>query len=395
MTKNKGLKYLFSLEFGKNKRQIIMMGVFVLICLGFSALTGGTFITARNLSNLSLQASATGVAAIGVVWVLVSGQIDLSIGSFIGFMGALAAMLMVNHGWGSVETIAVVLAAGALLGAWQGYWIAYRRIPSFIVTLAGMQMFRGGCLMATGGVTLSPMANIYKGVGQAYLPGIFSTQKGFVDSALYIGIILCVVLVFSELGRVRSRKKYKLEVAPMWFIAIKIVLTCAIVMFVSYILSRHMGLPVAAIVMGVLAVSFSYISQNTRFGRYIYAIGGNKEAARLSGINIRKNTFFIYVIMGVMCSISSIIYTARLNAATAAAGQGMEMDAIASAIIGGTSTMGGEGSIFGAIIGAFIMSGIDNGMSIMNLPPQVQYIVKGLVLLLAVWLDVSTRKSNK
>ena len=155
-----------------------------------------------------------------------------------------------------------------------------------------------------------------------------------------------------------------------------------------------MGLPIAVIVMGVLAVLFSFISSNTRFGRYVYAIGGNKEAAMLSGVNIKKTTFLIYVVMGLMCSISSIIYTARLNAATAAAGTGMEMDAIASAIIGGTSTMGGEGSVFGAIIGAFIMSSIDNGMSIMNLPPQVQYIVKGLVLLLAVWLDVSTKKNR-
>ena len=310
-------------------------------------------------------------------------------------MGAFAASLMVHSGWGSIESIAVVLAAGAVLGAWQGYWIAYRRVPSFIVTLAGMQMFRGGCLIATRGQTISPLAPTYRGVGQAYVPGIFSSERGFVDSSLYIGIIICVVLFFSELSRVRSRKKYSLEVAPMWFIAIKIVITCAIVMFVSYILSKHLGLPIAVTVMSVLAIAFSFISQNTRFGRYVFAIGGNKEAARLSGINIRKNTFLIFVIMGVMCSLSSIVYTARLNAATAAAGQGLEMDAIASAIIGGTSTMGGEGSVFGAIIGAFIMSGIDNGMSIMNLPPQVQYIIKGLVLLLAVWLDVVTRKSNK
>ncbi|MBQ4061360.1 MAG: sugar ABC transporter permease [Christensenellaceae bacterium] len=394
MTNKKSLKYLFNLEFGKTKRQLIMMVVLVLICLGFSALTGGTFTAPRNLSNLCLQASATGVAAIGIVWILVAGHIDLSIGSFVGFMGALAGMLMVNKGWGAVETMAVVLVSGAILGAWQGYWIAYRRIPAFIVTLAGMQMFRGGCLMATGGVTLSPMGDIYKAVGQGYLPGIFATEKGFVDTAIIVAAILCVVLVFSELSSIRSRKKYNLEVAPMWFIIIKMAITCVIVMFVGYFLSKHMGLPIAVIVMGVLAVLFSFISSNTRFGRYVYAIGGNKEAAMLSGVNIKKTTFLIYVVMGLMCSISSIIYTARLNAATAAAGTGMEMDAIASAIIGGTSTMGGEGSVFGAIIGAFIMSSIDNGMSIMNLPPQVQYIVKGLVLLLAVWLDVSTKKNR-
>ncbi len=394
MTNKTSLKYLFSLEFGKNKRQIIMLGVLVLICLGFAALTGGTFVSARNLSNLTLQASATGVVAIGVVWILVAGQIDLSIGSFVGFMGALAGMLMVNNGWGAIPAMLVVLVAGAILGAWQGYWIAFRRIPSFIVTLAGMQMFRGGCLMATGGVTLSPMADIYKAVGQAYLPGIFATEKGFVDSAIYVGVILCVVLIFSELSSVRSRKKYNLEVAPMWFITVKMAITCVLVLFVSFVLSKHLGLPIAAIILGALAVLFSFISSNTRFGRYVYAIGGNKEAAMLSGINIKKTTFLIYVIMGVMCSVSSVIYTARLNAATAAAGQSMEMDAIASAIIGGTSTMGGEGSVFGAIIGAFIMSSIDNGMSIMNLPPQVQYIDKGLVLLMAVWLDVASKKNR-
>ncbi len=395
MTNKRSLKHLISLEYGKNMRQIVMMLVFVLICLGFSALTGGTFTSARNLSNLCLQASSTGVVAIGVVWILVAGQIDLSIGSFVGFMGALAATLMVNSKWGAIETIVVVLVAGALLGAWQGFWTAYRGIPSFIVTLAGMQIFRGGCLLATQGVTLSPMADIYKAIGQAYIPGIVGTEKGFVDSALYIGAALCIVFIISELSRVRSRKKYQLETAPKWFIIVKLVIVCALIMGVSLILTKHMGVPVAVVVLGILAVLFSYISTNTKFGRYVYAIGGNKEAARLSGINIKKTTFLIYVVMGVMTSISSIIYTARLNAATAAAGNGMEMDAIASAIIGGTSTMGGEGSVFGAIVGAFIMAGIDNGMSIMNLPPEVQYIAKGLVLLLAVWLDVSTRKNQK
>ena len=395
MTDKKSIKYLISLEFGKNMRQIIMMAVLVFICLGFSALTGGTFTSARNLSNLCLQASATGVVAIAVVWVLVAGQIDLSIGSFVGFMGALAGMLMVNQNWGALETIVVVIASGAVLGAWQGYWIAYRRIPSFIVTLAGMQIFRGGCLLATQGVTLSPMKDVYKAIGQAYLPGIASAEKGFVDSALYIGALLCILFVIAEMSRVRSRKKYHLEVAPTGFIIVKIMLVCACIMGISVILMKHMGVPIAVVVLGVFAVLFSFISTNTRFGRYVYAIGGNKEAARLSGINIKSTTFMIFVIMGIMSSISSIIYTARLNAATASAGQNMEMDAIASAIIGGTSTMGGEGSVFGAIIGAFIMASIDNGMSIMNLPPEVQYIAKGMVLLLAVWLDVSTRKSSK
>ncbi len=395
MEDKRSLKHLLQLEFGANKRQLVMLGVFVLICLGFSLLTKGTYTTPRNLSNLTLQAASVGVLAIGIVWVLVAGQIDLSLGSFVGFMGAVAANLMVRHGWASVPAIILVLVLGAALGCWQGYWIAFRGLPAFIVTLAGMQMFRGGCLMATNGQTISPMGGLYKAIGQAYVPGIIAKEKGFVDTAIIFAVLLCLVLIWSEMKRVRSRKKYDLEVAPGWFITAKMAVMCVITLFIGFVLSRHMGLPIAVIVMGGLAAVFSYISANTTFGRYIFALGGNKEAARLSGINIKKITFLIFVIMGTLCSLSSIIYTARLNAATAAAGNGMEMDAIAAAIIGGTSTMGGEGSVYGAIIGAFIMAGIDNGMSIMNLTPQTQYFVKGLVLLLAVWLDVSSRKNSR
>lgn len=383
------------MEFGSSVRQIIMLGVLVLICICFGFLTSGTFITYRNLSNLCLQASATGVVSVGIVWILVSGQMDLSVGSVVGFMGALAANLMINHNWATIPTILFVVACGALVGAWQGFWVAFIKIPSFIVTLAGMQIFRGACLMATGGYTLSPMKDLYKAIGQAYVPGIVFKEKGFVDSAIIIMVVASVILAVLELRRVRSRKQYDLEVAPMWFIWIKILIKSALLIFGGVLLSRHLGFPVAFIFLILLAVIFSFVSNNTRFGKYIYAIGGNREAASLSGINIQKVTFLVFVIMGVMCSFSSIIYTARLNAATQGAGNGMEMDAIAAAIIGGTSTMGGEGNIYGAIIGAFIMTAIDNGMSIMNLEPQVQYVVKGLVLLAAVWLDVSSRKGKK
>ena len=395
MENKKSLKYLLKLELGGNSRQLLMMGIFVLICIGFSLLTSGTFTAARNLSNLCLQASAIGVLAIGVVWILVAGQIDLSLGSVVGFMGALAGFLMVKKGWSSVPTIILVLVCGMLIGAWQGYWIAYRSLPSFIVTLAGMQIFRGACLMATNGTTLSPMKELYKGIGQSYIPGIIAKEKGFVDTAIIFAAIICIILIVAELSRIKSRKKYNLEVAPAKFTIVKIVVMCVAVLIVGFILSRHLGVPIAFLVLLGLAVLFNFISQNTSFGRHIFALGGNKEAAKLSGININKITFLIFVIMGLMCSVSSIIYTARLNAATAAAGEGMEMDAIAAAIIGGTSTMGGEGSVFGAIIGAFIMAAIDNGMSIMNLTPQIQYIVKGMVLLLAVWLDVASRNRQQ
>jgi D-xylose transport system permease protein len=392
---NKSIKDMIVLEFGKNFRQIIMLAVLVLICVVFSILSGGMFTTARNLSNLMLQAAATAIVAIAVVMVLVGGHIDLSIGSFVGFAGSIAAYCMVNAKTSTVMAILITLISGVILGAWQGYWIAYRRIPSFIVTLAGMQMFRGGALLVTGGVTISPMTNAFKYIGQGYIPGLLSTKKGFIDTALWVGIVLCILYVISEFSRVRSRKRYNLEISAGWFMGVKMVVICTGIMGVFTILTLHLGVPIAAVLVGILAALFSFISSNTTFGKHVYATGGNKEAARLSGINIERTTFMIFVVMGVMCSISSIVYTARINAATMAAGQNMEMDAIAAAIIGGTSTMGGEGSILGAIIGALIMTSIDNGMSIMNLSPEVQYIAKGLVLLVAVWLDVSMRKNTR
>ena len=246
--------------------------------------------------------------------------------------------------------------------------------------------------MVTNGVTISPMKDGFKAIGQAYIPGIFNRDGGLNDTALMIGAVLCVIYVIPQLRSIRSKKEYQLPVSPMWFLVIKMILICAAIMAVMIVLALHLGIPVALILVGGCTVLFTYISYNTKFGKYVHAIGGNKDAARLSGINIKKTTFIIFVVEGLMCALSSIVYTARLNSATASAGQNMEMDVISAAIIGGTSTMGGEGSVPGAIIGALIMASINNGMSIMNLPSNVQYITKGIVLLLAVWMDVATRK---
>ena len=391
----KSIKRMFSLEFGKNIRQIVMMFVLVGICLCFSVLSKGMFTTPRNLSNITLQAAATAVAAIGVVLVLVCGHIDLSIGSFVALTGAIGAQLMTFQKWDTFPAIMVILCCGLLFGAWQGYWVAYQGIPSFIVTLAGMQIFRGLALVLTGGLTISPMTDAFKFIGQGYLPGIFFKDRGLNDTAWLVGGIICIIIIIREIYDVRTRKQYQLEVPTRNFMIFKIICICAVVMGGFSILGRHMGVPIAVVLVGIFAVIFNFISFNTAFGRHVYAIGGNKEAAALSGINIKQTTFIVFVIMGLLCSVSGIIFTARINAATVAAGQNLEMEAIAAAIVGGTSTMGGEGSVFGAIIGALIMVSINNGMSIMNLPPEVQYIAKGLVLLFAVWLDVATRREKK
>lgn len=380
-------------ELSKNARQYTMVLILVAIAIVFAILTGGTFLTSRNISNLFLQASAIGIVAISVSLVLVAGEIDLSIGSCVGLTGAVAATLMVNMGWSIIPTILVTVAVGVGIGCWQGFWVAFRKVPSFIVTLAGSLIFRGIVYGITRGMTIAPMTDEFKAIGQGYIPPIFSAEgSGFNDTAIIIGVVICVIFAVMQIRQENSRKRYHLSVAPKGMLIAKIVIVSIVVIGIMAILSLNLGLSYAFLLLIILAVLFSFISNNTAFGRQIYAIGGNREAARLSGINIKKRLFLLFVVMGTMCAASGIVYTARINAGTAAAGQNMELDAIAAAVIGGTSTMGGEGSVFGAVIGALIMTAIDNGMSLMNLDNTFQYVVKGLVLLLAVWMDVATRK---
>lgn len=380
-------------ELSKNARQYTMVLILVAIAIVFAILTGGTFLTSRNISNLFLQASAIGIVAISVSLVLVAGEIDLSIGSCVGLTGAVAATLMVNMGWSIIPTILVTVAVGVGIGCWQGFWVAFRKVPSFIVTLAGSLIFRGIVYGITRGMTIAPMTDEFKAIGQGYIPPIFSAEgSGFNDTAIIIGVAICVIFAVMQIRQENSRKRYHLGVAPKGMLIAKIVIVSIVVIGIMAILSLNLGLSYAFLLLIILAVLFSFISNNTAFGRQIYAIGGNREAARLSGINIKKRLFLLFVVMGTMCAASGIVYTARINAGTAAAGQNMELDAIAAAVIGGTSTMGGEGSVFGAVIGALIMTAIDNGMSLMNLDNTFQYVVKGLVLLLAVWMDVATRK---
>lgn len=381
-------------EFNKNIRQYTMFLVLIAIGIMFSMLTDGTFFSSRNISNLFLQSSAVAIVAIAVSLVLVAGHLDLSIGSSVALAGAVSATLMVKGGWETIPTILITLGVGVLIGCWQGFWVAFRGVPSFIVTLAGMLIFRGCVIGITRGMTIAPLNDSFKAIGQGYLPRIFSNSKHFNDSAIILGIVLCIIYVISVFLKRRSRKRYKLDILPLYYDVIRTVVICSIIMIIMTIMAMHLGVSYAVLIVMFLAITYSFISNNTSFGRYIYAIGGNKDAARLSGINIKKNIFILFLMMGVMSSISGIVYTARINAGTASAGTYMELDAIAAAIIGGTSTMGGEGSVFGAIIGALIMTSIDNGMSLMDMDVTYQYIIKGLVLLLAVWMDVATRKKS-
>ena len=390
-------------------------------------LTGSLFLSPRNLSNLFLQSATIGVLAIGMTLVLVAGHLDLSVGSVAGFVGAVAAVLQVNHNWSTGATIVAALGVGVLVGLWQGYWISYKKIPAFIVTLSSMIAFRGAILGVTGGRTLGPMNDNFKLIGQGYVPSFLFQPANKLDSLgkvvldgdgdpvtgftsilshkFYEGdhppfndvtillALFCIgAFVFLQLKKRKSRLKYGFDVLPKSLEALRLFFLSLAIGTFFFVMAIYMGIPYAVLIVFVLGILFSILTNNTAFGRHLYAMGGNLEAAKLSGINVKKRTLGVFVLMGLLTAIAGIVLTARLNAATTAAGQNFELDAISAAIIGGTSTMGGVGTVFGSIIGALVMASLDNGMSLMNLDITWQYIVKGAILLLAVWIDISTRK---
>lgn len=376
-----------------NIRQYTMVIALLAIWVIFTVLTDDhVFLTTRNLSNLFLQACTIAILATGMVLVMVAGHIDLSVGSVAGFLGAVSAVLMVKLGWGTLSAIAATLLLGLLVGIWHGYWVAYRGVPAFIVTLASMMAFKGLIIGVTGGASIGPMTPAFKAIGQGYVPKLFLPNALFNDTSAIIGILLIIAYVIFDLKRRNSRIKYGFSVLPMPLQIAKMVLVSVVMAAVLSIMIGYMGIPYAILLLIGLVILFSFIAEQTTFGRYVYAIGGSREAARLSGININKTNMIIFMIMGTMTAIAGIVFTARLNAATTAAGNLFELDAIASAVIGGTSTLGGEGTIIGAIIGSLVMASLDNGMSLMNLDITFQYVIKGLILLLAVWVDIATRK---
>lgn len=397
MSNEKGIISLIKSSLKSNIKQYTMFIALIGLMIIFTILTGGTFIMSRNLSNLFIQTSYIAILACGVVLVIVAGHIDLSIGSVVGFLGAIAATLQVNLHFGTLMTILGTLAVGLLIGLWQGYWVAYRKVPAFIVTLAGMMIFKGTLLGVTNGATIAPMEDTFKALGQGYIPNIATLELGSLSinmTTVIIGILAIIIYNILELKKRSERQKYNFEIIPKKLQLVKmIVVSIAIATFFG-IMASYKGVPYSIVFVLIIGILYTFITKNTTFGRHVYAIGGNKEAAKLSGINIKQRNLLIFISMGLLSALGAIIFTARLNAASASAGAGLELEVIASAIIGGTSTMGGEGTIVGAIIGALVMATLNNGMSLMNVGPTWQYIVKGLILLLAVWVDISTKKKN-
>ena len=378
--------YWQRLSFKFDIRAYTMIFALIAIWLLFSVLTDGRYLIPRNISNLSRQMSITAVLAIGMVMVIVATHIDLSVGSVLGLTGALAAVLQVWYHVPTVWAILATLALGVLIGAWQGFWVAYGKVPAFIVTLAGQLAFRGVVMGILKGLTVAPMWPDFKSISSGYLelaPGVIPASLGI------------LTLIISKLRARRAKLKYGFEVRPLAIELLILTFYCGLIILFTYILYQYEGIPYPILVVLALVLIFTFITKNTQFGRQVYAMGGNADAARLSGINIRRRTMLVFILMGLLSAIAGILTTARLNAATTTAGSNMELDAIASCVIGGTSLMGGVGSIPGAILGALVMASIDNGLSMMNTESFWQFVIKGLVLLLAVWLDIKTKDTKK
>lgn len=363
-------------------RSYTLIIALIFIAVIFGLLTDGEFISSRNLSNLFMQMSVISVLAIGMTLVIIAGHIDLSVGSVVGLTGGIAAILQVWYGWGTVSVIIVAIVTGALIGLWQGWWVAYRSVPAFIVTLGGMLVFRGILIGISNGETVSPLDSSFEAIGNSYLPYVIG----------YILAIVSIVLLFISLNRNRKkRKELGLTLNSKIIDYGKTAVYSLFILVLVYMLNRYYGVPIPMLIVVLFAIIFVFIAVKTPFGRYIYAIGGNIEAAALSGINIKRVVLAVFVLMGVLSAVAGIILTSRLNAATVSSGEMYELDAIAASVIGGTSLMGGRGNIVGAIIGALIMASIDNGMSMMNIETFWQYIVKGLILIIAVWVDISSK----
>jgi D-xylose transport system permease protein len=371
------IKQLFS----RYKLMALLIAI-ALIWAFFSWKTEGGFLTPRNLSNLLRQMSVTGILACGMVLVIIAGEIDLSVGSLLGLLGGAAAILNVNYQLPLALNIALVLLLGLLCGLFNGYLTAYRGIPSFIVGLGGMLAFRGILLGITGGLTIAPVSEDLVYLGQGYLP----TQAGLV---LVIGLfILTVVLTWQ---RRNSRTRYGLPLPALWRDGVKVLLIGLLLFGFVRTLNSYDGVPVPVLLLLALLGLFSYVSTQTVFGRRIYSVGSNMEATRFSGVNVQAIKLGVFGIMGMMCALAGLVNTARLAAGSPSAGNMGELDAIAACFIGGTSMRGGSGTIYGALIGALVMASLDNGMSMLDVGTYWQMIVKGSILMLAVWVDVSTR----
>jgi len=379
----------------KNTMLIALIVVMVLFQVMISVSDKGSLFNPANISNLISQNAYVVIIASGMLLcILTGGNIDLSVGSIVALVGAVAGTLIVNMHVNIYLSMILSLLVGLAIGSWQGYWIAYVRIPPFIVTLAGMLLWRGVAMIILNGLTISPFPPEYLRYFTSYLPAnseppaIFAVTMG-------VALVACVIFIVSQiLDRIQKlRKGYDVEVFAMMLM--KLVIISGAVMLVAWYLGQHKGIPVVLILLAVIVIAYSYFTTKTVPGRHLYALGGNEKAAKLSGIDTNKVLFFAYANMGFLAGLAALVCVARFNSAFPAAGTNYELDAIGSCFIGGASAYGGTGTVGGAIVGAIFMGVMNNGMSILGIDANWQKAVKGIVLLAAVIFDIMSQKRSK
>ncbi len=379
-------------------KKYTMVIALVLVVAFFYFTTGGKILYAQNLNNLISQNAYVFVLAAGMLLcILTGGNIDLACGSVICFIGGIGAVLM-DKDLNVWITVIIMLAGGTLVGMWQGFWIAYVKVPPFIATLAGMYAFRGLSNVVlqgyTVGISNKTFLNVFGGGADCYVPDFLGGDKLNL-TCLVVGVIIAVLYTCMVFRSRMSAKSKGYEVSPLTADLVKTILIDLVFLWLFYKLSCYKGIPTSLIWISLVLLAYGYITSNTAIGRYLYAVGGNEKATRLSGIDPRKVYFFAYVNMGLMSGLAGILTIARATQAQPTFGQGYEMDAIAACFIGGASAYGGEGNIFGVIIGAVLMGVINQGMSIMGIEANYQKVVKGLVLLVAIIFDVLSSRKKK
>ena len=366
-------------------RAYTMIAALALIWIYFHWATGSIFLTSRNLSNLMLQTSVTGIIAVGMLMVIVAGQIDLSVGSVLGFAGAVAAIALARWELGLPAALLLAISVGSLIGFVQGTLIAYLNIPAFIVTLGGLLAWRGAVKAITQSETIPIADPVFKSIGQQYI----DPQTGWILAG--VAILFVVAIAFR---RAQAQKTYGLGEANYAGEILKSIPTIAVIIVFIYVMNSYAGIPIPVLILLAVAMLGVFITNFTTFGRYLYAIGGNADAARLSGINNKQNILKVFALLGALTGVAALIFTARVGSAAPDAGTLKELDAIAACVIGGASLVGGRGTIFGACLGALIMASLDNGMSLLNVRDYMQDIIKGSILVAAVGLDMFGKKSQ-
>ena len=364
-----------------------MFVALIFIAILFQFLTDGVLLAPMNVSKLIMQNSYILILAIGMLPCILTGDIDLSVGSVLAVVGAISATMIVSYGMSVPVTVAACLAFGLLVGAWQGFWIAFVRVPSFIVTLAGMLIFRGMTMVILDGNTLSPFPDSYQFIAQKFLVDIplFAAIPG---STMIVGALVAALGAYMFVHNYRQKVKYGLPAGSKTMLMVRVALVVIVTMFAAYWFTRFKGLPLILILLAALIALYSFVTNRMVIGRHIYALGGNETATRLSGIKTKWVRFLVFVNMGLMAAVAGLVFSARLNCAAPSAGVSFELDAIAACYIGGASATGGIGTVVGAVVGGLVMGTLNNGMSILGIGIDWQQMIKGLVLLAAVAFDI-------